>query len=204
MCPFMNESLIVLFIFAIKKEKKCNSFLQIVVPTQQTYSKIFLLKPRAKQTISWCLTCFFPCFVLSWEFSNHMWLSFKLQVKARQLEHAKSELGRDLEQLKDQLDQQREHRQEQERRVGAHTRRDHVEPHSDTFQIQNLYLQYIYLCLYYYLYTNIYYCVETLMFKQNFKFSVDILLIFLMTLFPSKILIDYLVNAQFVSNKIDL
>uniref|UniRef100_A0A8C4I9X4 MIA SH3 domain ER export factor 2 n=1 Tax=Dicentrarchus labrax TaxID=13489 RepID=A0A8C4I9X4_DICLA len=34
---------------------------------------------------------------------------------------AKKELERDLEQLKDQLEQQREHRIEQERRVGAHT-----------------------------------------------------------------------------------
>ncbi|XP_054469425.1 transport and Golgi organization protein 1 homolog [Anoplopoma fimbria] len=40
-----------------------------------------------------------------------------LEVKARQLGHAKKELDRDLEQLKDQLDQQREHRIEQERRI---------------------------------------------------------------------------------------
>ena len=44
-----------------------------------------------------------------------------LQVKARQLGHAKKELERDLEQLKDQLDQQKENRTEQERRVGAQT-----------------------------------------------------------------------------------
>ncbi|XP_050933961.1 melanoma inhibitory activity protein 2 isoform X3 [Lates calcarifer] len=40
-----------------------------------------------------------------------------LEVKARQLEHAKKELERDLEQLKDQLDRQKEHRIEQERRI---------------------------------------------------------------------------------------
>ncbi|KAM8917097.1 cTAGE family member 5 isoform 2-T2 [Spinachia spinachia] len=40
-----------------------------------------------------------------------------LEVKARQLGHAKRELDRDLEQLKDQLDQQREHRIEQERKI---------------------------------------------------------------------------------------
>ncbi|XP_034419009.1 melanoma inhibitory activity protein 2-like isoform X2 [Cyclopterus lumpus] len=40
-----------------------------------------------------------------------------LEVKARQLEHAKRELGVDLVQLKDQLDQQRERRLEQERRL---------------------------------------------------------------------------------------
>ncbi|XP_040916664.1 melanoma inhibitory activity protein 2 isoform X2 [Toxotes jaculatrix] len=40
-----------------------------------------------------------------------------LEVKARQLELAKTELERDLEQLKDQLDQQSEHRIEQERRI---------------------------------------------------------------------------------------
>lgn len=44
-----------------------------------------------------------------------------LQGKARQLGHAKRELERDLSQLKDQLDQQKDHRIEQERRVGAHT-----------------------------------------------------------------------------------
>ncbi|KAM6917291.1 cTAGE family member 5 isoform 1-T1 [Lycodopsis pacificus] len=40
-----------------------------------------------------------------------------LEVKARQLGHAKRELDRDLEQLKDQVDQQREQRIEQERRI---------------------------------------------------------------------------------------
>ncbi|TDG98618.1 hypothetical protein EPR50_G00202250 [Perca flavescens] len=42
-----------------------------------------------------------------------------LEVKATQLEHAKRELDRDLEQLKDQLDQQREHRIEQEKRIAV-------------------------------------------------------------------------------------
>ncbi|XP_049453034.1 transport and Golgi organization protein 1 homolog [Epinephelus fuscoguttatus] len=40
-----------------------------------------------------------------------------LEVKARQLGHAKKELERDLKQLKDQLEQQREHRMEQEKRI---------------------------------------------------------------------------------------
>ncbi|XP_037343496.2 cTAGE family member 5 isoform X2 [Pungitius pungitius] len=40
-----------------------------------------------------------------------------LEVKARQLGHAKRELDRDLEQLKDQLDRQREQRIEQERKI---------------------------------------------------------------------------------------
>ncbi|KAM9842474.1 cTAGE family member 5 isoform 2-T2 [Aulostomus maculatus] len=40
-----------------------------------------------------------------------------LTVKARQLEHAKTELEEDLEQLKQQLDHQREHRMEQEKRI---------------------------------------------------------------------------------------
>ncbi|KAL7380215.1 hypothetical protein ABVT39_013795 [Epinephelus coioides] len=40
-----------------------------------------------------------------------------LEVKARQLGHAKKELDRDLKQLKDQLEQQREHRMEQEKRI---------------------------------------------------------------------------------------
>lgn len=43
---------------------------------------------------------------------------FLLQIKAGQVEHAKRELERDIGQLKDQLEQQREHRIEQERRVG--------------------------------------------------------------------------------------
>lgn len=42
-----------------------------------------------------------------------------LQIKARQMEHAKKELDRDIGQLKDQLEQQQEHRIEQERRVGT-------------------------------------------------------------------------------------
>lgn len=42
-----------------------------------------------------------------------------LQIKARQMEHAKRELERDIGQLKGQLEQQREHRIEQERRVGT-------------------------------------------------------------------------------------
>ncbi|XP_074517841.1 cTAGE family member 5 [Sebastes fasciatus] len=41
----------------------------------------------------------------------------QLEVKARQLGHAKREMDRDLEQLKDQLDQQREYRTEQENRI---------------------------------------------------------------------------------------
>ncbi|XP_068436912.1 cTAGE family member 5 isoform X2 [Clinocottus analis] len=40
-----------------------------------------------------------------------------LEVKARQLEHAKRQMDGDLEQLKDQLDQQKEFRLEQERRL---------------------------------------------------------------------------------------
>ncbi|XP_070698187.1 cTAGE family member 5 isoform X2 [Pempheris klunzingeri] len=40
-----------------------------------------------------------------------------LELTARQLGHGKNELERDLEQLKDQLDRQREHRIEQERRI---------------------------------------------------------------------------------------
>ncbi|XP_028251236.1 cTAGE family member 5 isoform X2 [Parambassis ranga] len=42
-----------------------------------------------------------------------------LEVKDTQMGHAKRELERDLEQLKDQLDQQRKHRIEQERRIAA-------------------------------------------------------------------------------------
>ncbi|XP_037652710.1 transport and Golgi organization protein 1 homolog isoform X2 [Sebastes umbrosus] len=43
----------------------------------------------------------------------------QLEVKARQLGHAKREMDRDLEQLKDQLDQQREYRTEQENRIAG-------------------------------------------------------------------------------------
>lgn len=43
----------------------------------------------------------------------------ELERKAKQLGHANRQLERDLEQLKDQLDQQREHRTEQERRIAA-------------------------------------------------------------------------------------
>ncbi|KAF0044637.1 hypothetical protein F2P81_003795 [Scophthalmus maximus] len=42
-----------------------------------------------------------------------------LEMKARQLEHAKKELERDLEQLKDQLEWQKQHREEQERRIAV-------------------------------------------------------------------------------------
>ena len=47
-------------------------------------------------------------------------MSCEPQVKAKQLEHAKLELGWDLQQLNDQLDHQREHRKEQQKRVGAY------------------------------------------------------------------------------------
>ncbi|XP_024122412.1 melanoma inhibitory activity protein 2 [Oryzias melastigma] len=42
-----------------------------------------------------------------------------LELKAKQLEETKTELERDLEQVKDQLDLQREHRKEQERRIAS-------------------------------------------------------------------------------------
>uniref|UniRef100_A0A7N6AGB3 MIA SH3 domain ER export factor 2 n=1 Tax=Anabas testudineus TaxID=64144 RepID=A0A7N6AGB3_ANATE len=42
-----------------------------------------------------------------------------LEIKARQMEHAKRELERDIGQLKGQLEQQREHRIEQERRIAV-------------------------------------------------------------------------------------
>lgn len=49
--------------------------------------------------------------------SDNLLLSFKMQLKAKQLENAKTELEKDLEEIKDQLDRQREHRTEQEKRV---------------------------------------------------------------------------------------
>ncbi|CAJ1074018.1 melanoma inhibitory activity protein 2 [Xyrichtys novacula] len=43
----------------------------------------------------------------------------QLEVKARQLGHSKKEMEKDLKQLKSQLDEQREHREEQEKRIAV-------------------------------------------------------------------------------------
>ncbi|KAM6968569.1 cTAGE family member 5 [Tautogolabrus adspersus] len=59
----------------------------------------------------------------------------ELEVKARQMGHDKKELERDLKQLKDQLDQQREHRKEQERRIAG------LEESMETFEEETKDLQ---------------------------------------------------------------
>lgn len=48
----------------------------------------------------------------------HKTCSLLFQGEITKLGHTKKELKRDLEQLKDQFEQQREHKMEQERRVG--------------------------------------------------------------------------------------
>jgi len=69
-----------------------------------------------------CFSCSLRILLLFYSLLNIDF--FLLQVQAKQLEHAKKELDGDLVLLKAELDQQRERRLEQDRRVGANTRYD--------------------------------------------------------------------------------